>query len=349
MQKKNLTILAIMMLLLLTLTSIFPASFKPLTLAQETRLYVDPASLLGLEIGNTFQINITISNVIDLYAWQFSLYYLNDILNATNIVEGPFLKAHPDTDETIFSAYIFTDTYNATHGLILAASTLSGVHGGVSGNGVLATITFKVMAEGDSPLSLRETKLVDSVEPFGNLIPHTVTDGIVHVGLHDVAIINTKTSKTITGGSIVYVNVTVENQGQTTETFDVTVYYNSTPIETKTVTNLDVGTTIMLTFQWNTTTVPKGNYTISASATIIEGETDTADNTYIDGWVFKTILGDVNGDRKVNIIDITLVAVAFKTTPTDPKWNPNADINNDNTINILDISKVAKEFGKTDP
>lgn len=339
------------MLILLTLCEILLASLPSITLAQETRLYVNPSSITGLETGDTFQINITVSDVIDLYAWEFRLFYRNDVLNATNMVEGSFLLTHPDPDaSTMFGrAPDTTETYNATHGLIHLYSTLSQVHGGVSGTGTLATITFKVKGEGDCPLSFGETKLVDSVEPFGNLIPHTTTDGIVHVGLHDIAITNTKTSKTITNDTIVYVNVTIENQGQTTETFNVTAYYDSIPIETKTVTNIPEGTSTVITFTWNTTAVPKGNYTISSTASIILGETDTADNTYIDGWVLETILGDVNGDGQVNILDISLVAVSFRAEPGDPKWNPNADINNDNIVNILDISNVAKEFGKKDP
>lgn len=349
MLKKRLT----KMLILLTLCEILLANFPYMTLAQETRLYVDPPSITGLEIGDTFPINITVSDVIDLYSWQFSLFYQNDVLNATSIVQGPFLLTHPNPNaSTWFYPHFFTDTYNSTHGLIFALGSLTEVEGGVSGTGTLATITFKVKAEGDCLLALRDIpepiKLLDSAV-VGNLIPHTTTDGIVHVGLHDIAIINMKTSKTIANDTNIYVNVTIENQGQMTETFDVTAYHDSTSIETKTVANLTQGTSTVITFTWDTKTVPKGNYTISATAATIPGETDTADNTYTNGWVLETILGDVTGDGQVNILDISLVAVAFGTKPGDPNWDPNADINNDNETNILDISTVAIHFGEVDP
>jgi hypothetical protein len=339
------------MLILLTLCAIFLASFPSITLAQETILYVNPSSETGLEIGDTFQINITVSDVVDLYAWEFSLFYKNAILNVTSIIEGPFLLAHPDPGaSTMFgTAPDTTEAYNATHGLIHLYNTLIGVHGGVAGTGTLATINFKVKGEGDCLLALRETKLVDSAEPFGNLIPHTTTDGIVHVGLHDIAITNTETSKTVTNDTIVYINVTVENQGKMAETFNVTTYYDSTPIETKTVMNLPEGTSAVITLTWDTTPIQKGNYTITTLASIMLGETDIADNTYIDGWVLETIMGDVNGDGRVNIVDISLVAVSFKTEPGDTKWNPNADVNNDNEINIIDMSKVAIHYGEVGP
>jgi len=61
-------------------------------------------------------------------------------------------------------------------------------------------------------------------------------------------------------------------------------------------------------------------------------------------------LTDLNKDGIVNIVDITIVAVAWipeGTTPEHPKWNPIADIDNNGIINIVDIAKVAVDFGKT--
>ncbi len=56
---------------------------------------------------------------------------------------------------------------------------------------------------------------------------------------------------------------------------------------------------------------------------------------------------DVNNDGIVNIQDITIVAIAYMSTPEDDNWNPIADIDNNGKINIVDISIVAKDFGKT--
>ena len=56
---------------------------------------------------------------------------------------------------------------------------------------------------------------------------------------------------------------------------------------------------------------------------------------------------DTNDDGTINILDISLLAMAFGSTPEDPNWNQIVDLNNDEIINILDISTVAMEFGKT--
>ncbi len=57
------------------------------------------------------------------------------------------------------------------------------------------------------------------------------------------------------------------------------------------------------------------------------------------------IPGNVNGDSNVNILDLTLVAVAFGTRETDPLWNPDADLDYNGVVNILDLAIVATLFG----
>lgn len=107
---------------------------------------------------------------------------------------------------------------------------------------------------------------------------------------HDVAVTNVTASPTeVTVGENVSINVTVENQGNVRETFNVTAYYNSTAtwtvIETEVNVSLSGGAETTLTLTWNTTDVSAGNYTIKANATTVFGETDTTDNTYIDDTV----------------------------------------------------------------
>lgn len=64
---------------------------------------------------------------------------------------------------------------------------------------------------------------------------------------------------------------------------------------------------------------------------------------------YAPLLGDLNDDWRVDIRDVSIVALAFGSYPNHPRWNPNADINNDNKIDIKDIAIVAKNFGRHDP
>jgi hypothetical protein len=61
----------------------------------------------------------------------------------------------------------------------------------------------------------------------------------------------------------------------------------------------------------------------------------------------SAVLGDLNWDETVNILDIAIVAKAFETRPNDENWNATADINKDGMVNILDMSMVAREYRET--
>lgn len=55
--------------------------------------------------------------------------------------------------------------------------------------------------------------------------------------------------------------------------------------------------------------------------------------------------GDVNGDCRVNIFDLVTVAIAYGSSPGDPRWNPDADLKDDGRINIFDLVIVAINYG----
>ncbi|MFQ5762920.1 MAG: CARDB domain-containing protein, partial [Candidatus Bathyarchaeia archaeon] len=92
-------------------------------------------------------------------------------------------------------------------------------------------------------------------------------------------------STEVTAGESVNIDVTVANEGAASETFDLTAYYDGNIIETRTNVALVAGASTTLTLTWNTTGVPAGDYTISASVTVVAGETDTADNTFTDATI----------------------------------------------------------------
>ena len=256
----------------------------------------------------------------------------------------------------------------------------------------------------------------------------------------DVAITEVEPSKTVVGqGYTVHVMVTVENQGNSPITFNVTAYYGGTAILTErwsdgassntfwsmgdvnrdgyidrwdvyliaeafgwsglpgknpadinsdgavnyedlytcshnygrniwttlglpklvkdhaTVT-LPSGYVALIAFRWNTTGVVKGNYTIHAYAWPVLGETDTEDNTIIDGIIKVGIPGDVDPvDDYVGIDDIFNTALRFGAElggPPNPNgyyYSPVHDIVYDCYNGIDDIYIAASHFGEEDP
>jgi len=166
---------------------------------------------------------------------------------------------------------------------------------------------------------------------------------------YDIATTNVTPLKTVVGqGYNMNINVTVTNQGDFTETFNVTLYANTTTIETKQITLTSLNSTT-ITFTWNTTGSTYGNYILWAYAMPIEGETRIEDNTYTDGTVTVTIPGDINGNFVVNAGDLGLLGTAWYSTPKSPNWNPNADINNNGIVNIGDLGILASHWYQSDP
>jgi parallel beta-helix repeat protein len=164
---------------------------------------------------------------------------------------------------------------------------------------------------------------------------------------HNVAIISVISAKTVIGqGYSGNITVYGANKGEYLETFSVTTYADVTPIASTTVP-LGSGSTTSITFSWNTNGTPRGNYTISAYAEPVPSETDTSDNNFTDGWILVSVVGDVSGDGKVNLVDVFSVALAYGSVPGMTKWNPNLDVNNDGRINLIDYFTTALNYGKS--
>jgi hypothetical protein len=145
--------------------------------AQQATVSVVPSSYTVPTVGSTFEVNITISNVEDLYGWALKLYYPNDVLNGTSITEGSFLKT--GGLQTIFLKASFTDNYNATYGIADLLCTRTGGVSGVNGSGTLATIIFtSTSTDGPKTLHIADVGLSDSNE---TAIPFTTVDGEVTV------------------------------------------------------------------------------------------------------------------------------------------------------------------------
>jgi parallel beta-helix repeat protein len=166
---------------------------------------------------------------------------------------------------------------------------------------------------------------------------------------HDVEVKSVAASAgEVDSGAIVSITVVVKNKANITvsETFAVTAKYNATVIGTQLVSNLAKGATQNLIFSWNTTGL-RGNYTISAEASVVTDELNIDNNSLSDGTIKVRIalIGDINLDRTVNNNDLILLVQAYGSTPSDPNWNPNADLDNDNVVGIFDLKILGENFG----
>jgi uncharacterized repeat protein (TIGR02543 family) len=116
----------------------------------------------------------------------------------------------------------------------------------------------------------------------------TATFALVSVG-HDVAITAVSVSSSqVSVGEIVLIEVVATNLGSYSETFNLTVYYDSNIIQVIPIVSMSPRSSETLTVEWNTTNVNPGVYTMSANATIVEGDTNPNNNNFTDGQVTIT-------------------------------------------------------------
>lgn len=135
---------------------------------------------------------------------------------------------------------------------------------------------------------------------------------VTPVVYHDVAVLGITYSPTsIYIRDIVTINVTVRNEGDTLESFNVTVYYDDNQIGKQPVTNLMSNESVLLTFNWNTTGIMPGTYTLKAVADTVLNENETADNIFTRGFVGVDELSAPPWNWTWTLLSVPLVILLF--------------------------------------
>jgi len=298
--RKKLLSLSILVLLTIGMLSALDLGPVGVSAADYPSVYVEPDAILNsTALPDT---NVTIEIWTDYYegenitSYQFSLTWNPLILEGLEVVNDGILQEWFGE----WPIHIFVPgTFDNTAGSLSATYAYfptSGLYD-KNGPGKLATVTFGVVGTGDSNIILGSNTYLQG---WNNVTKLTwkIVNGVTmpfHLGHgtfanvvadHDVAITSVTISATdVVQGDPVEIYVDVENQGEASETFDVTVWTGILELSTQTVTNLAPLANTTLTFNWDTTTSAALTYTISAMASIVAGETDTADNAFTDGDV----------------------------------------------------------------
>lgn len=124
-------------------------------------------------------------------------------------------------------------------------------------------------------------------------------------GVHDVETVNISlASDVVFEGQVIEFNVTVRNDGDFIERFNVMTYANKTGVDSVfidayLITSLGSLNQITIPFSWNTLGATTGNYTIAAEASVVDGETDTANNV-------KTAVLWVKPDNTCPVISVPI-------------------------------------------
>ena len=124
-------------------------------IALGTTIQIDP-SVLSVTQSQAFSLDVAITDVVDLYAYQFDVSFDPALMQASDITEGAFLSGGGATN-------FFAGLIDNTAGTIMfTADTLQGFVSGVTGSGILASINFNALDLGSSAIALSNVQLLDS-------------------------------------------------------------------------------------------------------------------------------------------------------------------------------------------
>jgi hypothetical protein len=219
-------------------------------------------------------------------------------------------------------------------------------NGGAAWDNWNSSNTFQFFAGNASLYYTFLVEVTDGANPL--ILGPPITYQVTQAQVHDVAVTNIVSNSTIIfRGCTAMINVTVLDNGDFSETANITLYYNITANETvgtQTVTLIS-GESKTLSFLWNTMGVAYSpNYTLTAVATIPTGDFTPGENALSLANIKVTIVGDVNGDGTVNILDIAMASSIFMSRRGSLNYNSLCDIRGDGIIDILDIVSITRYY-----
>lgn len=196
------------LLILITITfSIFPLFITQINAQTEPTVSLTPPQTIATQLNQIITVNITVSNVQNLWGWDASITWDPTCLNMSSTpVEENFL--------TQIGSTVFIPTTPGKGLLPDISDTLNTIKGSASGNGVLASLQFTVIGPcSATPITLNNivlespTNISTGVAPE---IPTTSTSAVATVSLSigGAPVANSGQNQTVVPGTNVVFNAT---------------------------------------------------------------------------------------------------------------------------------------------
>ena len=298
----------------------------------DTRISLTPDLVVSPAMGEQFTINVSIVAGENVGGYQIGLEFDRTALRYVESANGKYLPP----------GAFFVPPVVSRNRLTLGATALTGVS---NGDGVLATVTFKVVDVKESNI-LSNTILTNSE---GEQLPHLGSGArVVEPSLLTSSAVVSITPSSVLSPAIgehLTFNIDIAG-GRNVADFQFTFDYNSSALEfisTSRGNYLDggvgngEGTLETVTFE----VLEVKESTVSLSGYLVGSNGFRYMPIFKSAEVTVPFLGDVNRDGTVNILDLVLVASKFGQRVS----GDSADVNEDGVINIVDLVKVAGELG----
>lgn len=312
------------------------------------RLYVTPGNGEGGPVnitvistkgqvnkGEAFAIDIDFSQVVDLYAVQFSLTY-DSALTKGSVEPSRELAAHLESGSLIRDEKV-TDLGN---GKVRSDYLLSlvGDIAGYDGTGSLATYNFSSAVVGDFSFDISNVRLLDS------------TGADIEVGTLTSTMV--KVTDTPAGGFDITGQITAEALAEAD--YSEVWYSGEDGVHKITVEALNGEGNVVAVGAVNADGTyrlkvrEQGSYTIRV---VVPGHFEASDTVNIVGNLELNFgpltAGDVNSDGVIDLVDLQQAAKAFgKNTSSFDYKSAAADLNRNGEVDMLDISYILNNFGQ---
>jgi hypothetical protein len=348
------------------------------------KLYINPPLLEKgpSDIGTTFNLNVTVQNVRDLWSFDFNLTWNNTLLTLVSV----------DYSTTLDNMWgpskwsLANETYGVSYYQLAAASTSDSFNN--TGSTSLATLEFKVEISNiasQTPIHFDAHKLTDSQS---RPIIHSTEDGTYRIAGKTPTLEMNPAFKTCRKCNETFtIKINVSDAGNVKD-FSFGIFYNSTL--------LDYANIAWNAWSSGSVTIDEvnGNITGSTSGSAISGNltlvaiefsakyhhiwkdlagwTNNLTGTICLQWAnlsypgapdlryekgrlneisvgpdvvytFSPIKGDVNNDGHVDLFDIRTVAAFYDTV------NPDYNLTGDSIVDIYDLVIIGSNFGYTYP
>lgn len=263
------------LVVMIAFLGVFDLSCKPVYAATPTVTVTNAltgSNVTSASLHDNFTVNVSIKNSpSNLGGYQFTLVWNASILNCTGY-------SNTTPTEWGTNIYVGKDQLNRTnpdgtqsYSTVIVA-TLGSVN--VGPEHVVSTFNFTVIGTGETgllfPSLVNGNPLLGDI--YGTEIPCTGISGLFQTIFRNAAVVGINAwSPRILQNLTAEVNVTVTNTGNTPTDFSVFAYYNSSTGSvnsigpSQSVTNLAGGSNETIVFNWTTTGVAIGVYTIFAN------------------------------------------------------------------------------------
>ena len=298
-----------------------------------TRVTMTPNPVVPPGIGEQFTVNIGIVSGSNIFGYELSLGFDPEVVRFVESTNGDFLPG----------AYLVPPVVS-NNSVKLAGTALTALG---NGNGMLVTATFEVVDVTESVITLFDLNLIDSAEQRSHSFEDTafivpsLTPSSAVVSLTPASVDSPAIGERLT------FDLEIAGGENRAEEFFLVDYDRSAlkwvSFHAADTSDLDLmnvvklGTITFEVLQVKNSTVSLGNYYVASNGLRFLP-------TFVGANVIVPILGDVNKDGAVNILDLVVVAASFGQTVADGA-NPAADVSEDGFINIIDLVKVAGAFG----